>query len=243
MKLTPQEIFDKLVKEEKLTSKEGLISFSLSDVSIVVKQRDVVGNILQEWLQGWLEEKDIDYSLNDNSQMPPDFYLDPDDKTTNLLEVKAFNYSASPAFDIADFRMYESEIIDKPYMLYVDYLIFGYDMDTASGIVSIKDIWLKKVWEITSSSSFWPLTLQVKKGTVHKIRPKKWYGGQAKVFSCVEDFVSAIEQTVWQNPATKPSSAQWLNHFNSSYKKHYGLELSIPRWNEVKNTYQKTDLN
>lgn len=45
------------------------------------------------------------------------------------MEVKAFNRNACPGFDIADFKMYSDEIIHKPYMLDVDYLIFGYDMD------------------------------------------------------------------------------------------------------------------
>lgn len=35
-------------------------------------------------------------------------------------------------------------------MLDVDYLIFGYDMDD-NGNVTIKDLWLKKVWQITRS--------------------------------------------------------------------------------------------
>lgn len=113
-------------------------------LNIIVHQKDVVGNIIQEWLQGWFDNRGIEYAPSENTQMPPDFFLDPDDSTKNLLEVKAFNRNASPGFDIADFRMYEEEIIDKPYMLHVDYLIFGYDMDE-NGIVTIKDLWLKKV--------------------------------------------------------------------------------------------------
>lgn len=127
---------------------EGQIKFNFGDVDIIVKQKDVVGNIIQEWLQGCFEKRGIDYAPSENTQMPPDFFLDPDDLTNDLLEVKAFNRSASPGFDIADFRMNEEEIIEKPYMLNVDYLIFGYDMSD-SGVVTIKDLWLKKVWEIT----------------------------------------------------------------------------------------------
>lgn len=148
MKMNVREIFRKLLEEDKLLEIEGQIKFFLGDVDIVVKQKDVVGNIIQEWLQGWMDKRGIEYALNDNTQMPPDFFLNPKDKTTDLLEVKAFNRSASPGFDIADFRMYEEEIIEKPYMLNVDYLIFGYTMSD-DGIVTIKDLWLKKVWEIT----------------------------------------------------------------------------------------------
>lgn len=107
------------------------------------KAKDVVGNIIQEWVQGWLDKNHIEYAPSENTQMPPDFFLNPDDLTQNLLEVKAFNRSASPGFDIADFRAYQKEIVEHPYMLHADYLIFGYDMDE-NGIVTIKDVWLKR---------------------------------------------------------------------------------------------------
>ncbi|EJU74017.1 ngoBV restriction endonuclease family protein [Neisseria meningitidis NM2657] len=73
--------------------------------------------------------------------MPPDFFLNKKDRSRELLEVKAFNRNAGPGFDIADFKMYSDKIIHKPYMLDVDYLIFGYDMDD-NGNVTIKDLWL-----------------------------------------------------------------------------------------------------
>lgn len=144
MKLTSLQIFNKLLNDDKLLELEGQIKFYLGSVDIIVKQKDVVGNIIQEWLQGWLEKNKIDFAPSENTQMPPDFFLDPEDRTVNLLEVKAFNRQASPGFDIADFRMYQEEIIEKPYMLDADYLIFGYDMSD-EGIVTIKDLWLKKV--------------------------------------------------------------------------------------------------
>lgn len=143
MRLTSQEVYDKLINEDRILELQGQIRFYLGDVDIIVHQKDVVGNIIQEWLQGWLDKRGIEYAPSENTQMPPDFFLNPDDLTKNLLEIKAFNRSASPGFDIADFRMYEEEIVDKPYMLHVDYLIFGYDMDE-NGIVTIKDLWLKK---------------------------------------------------------------------------------------------------
>ena len=136
MRLTAQQVYDKLIYEDRLLELEGQIKFFLGDVNIIVKQKDVVGNIIQEWLQGWLDKRGIEYAPSENTQMPPDFFLNPDDLTKDLLEVKAFNRKASPGFDIADFRMYEEEIIDKPYMLHVDYLIFGYDMSD-DGIVTL----------------------------------------------------------------------------------------------------------
>ena len=238
MRLTAQEVYDKLINEDQILQLKGQIRFYLGDVDIVVKQRDVVGNIIQEWLQGWLDKRGIEYALNDNSQMPPDFFLNPDDETTGLLEVKAFNRNASPGFDIADFRMYEEEIQKKPYMLHVDYLIFGYDMSD-DGIVTIKDLWLKKVWEITRAMNDWPINLQVKKYVVQKIRPGVWYTEKGRImFESMEDFIAAVDQTVWQNPATRRDSGTWMARFLRYYEEFYKIKLNVPRWDDIKDKYQ-----
>lgn len=237
-RLTAQGVYDALMKEHLLDLK-GQIKFYLGDVDIVVKQKDVVGNIVQEWLRGWLDKRGIEYSTNENSQMPPDFFLTPDDQTRDLLEVKAFNRSASPGFDIADFRMYEEEVIEKPYMLDVDYLIFGYDMSD-DGVVTIKDLWLKKVWQITRRMEKWPLNLQVKANVVHKIRPGVWYSKAKQdfaIFTCLEHFISALEETVYQNPKTREAAGTWKSDFLDSYFKFYGKKLVIPRWQDIGESY------
>lgn len=240
MRLTAQQIYDKLINEDRVLELQGQIKFFFGDVNIIVKQKDVVGNIIQEWLQGWLDKRHIEYAPSENTQMPPDFFLNPDDRSKDLLEVKAFNRSASPGFDIADFRMYEEEIIDKPYMLDVDYLIFGYDMSD-DGYVTIKDLWLKKVWQITRCMDDWAINLQIKQNVVHKIRPGVWYSTNRvkfPMFDCLEDFVSAIEQTVWQNPRTRVESGTWKRRFIDSYENYYGVRLNIPRWDDISNKYR-----
>ena len=237
--LSPVEVFEALTITDKIQEAQGQIRFYLGDVSIIVKQKDVVGNIMQEWMQGWLEHNKVEYAVNTNTQMPPDFFLNTKNKKTDLLEVKAFNRSASPGFDIADFRMYVDEIVDKPYMLHVDYLIFGYDM-SSNGIVTIKDIWLKKVWQITRRMKDWPINLQVKDKVVHKIRPATWYSSSRtdySVFSSLEDFVSAIEETVYRNPDTRDRAGTWLSRFLENYSKHYNVDLIIPRWQEIADIY------
>lgn len=240
MQLTSEQIFKKLVEDDKILSLNGQIRFFLGDVDIIVKQKDVVGNIIQEWLAGWLDKRGIEFDVSTNTQMPPDFFLNKKDHRQNLLEVKAFNRNASPGFDIADFKMYSDEIISKPYMLDVDYLIFGYDMDTKTGTVTIRDLWLKKVWQITRRMDGWPINLQVKKGVVHKIRPGVWYSekkGNIPMFESLEHFISAIEETVYQNPTTRQSAASWKNRFIKSYEKYCGKKLSIPRWHEIEARY------
>ena len=240
MRLSAQEIYDKLMNDEHILELEGKIRFYLGDVNIIVKQKDVVGNIMQEWLQGWLDSRGIEYAPSENTQMPPDFFLNPDDRTKGLLEVKAFNRNGSPGFDIADFRMYALEILEKPYMLDVDYLIFGYDMSD-DGIVTIKDVWLKKVWQITRRMENYPINLQVKEGVIHKIRPGVWYSGRATdyaIFECLEDFISAIEETTFKEPKLRNSIAStWLAVFQRNYRAWCGEELDIPRWHDIKDKY------
>ena len=239
MRLTSKGVYDWLINTDKVLELQGQIKFYFGDVAIIVKQKDVVGNIIQEWLQGWFEKRGVEYAISGNTQMPPDFFLSPGNEMENLLEVKAFNRKASPGFDIADFRMYEEEIIDKPYMLNVDYLIFGYEM-SADGIVTVKDLWLKKVWEITRRMEAWPLNLQIKAGVVHKIRPGVWYSTRSvdySMFTCMEDFVSAVEQAVWQNPKTRNESATWKTRFIRSYENFYGVRLNIPRWDDIADDY------
>ena len=205
MKLSAIDVYNKLIDEDKILELQGQIRFFFGDVDIIVKQKDVVGNIIQEWLQGWFDKRGIEYAVSNNTQMPPDFFLDPYDRTRELLEVKAFNRAASPGFDIADFRMYEEEIIDKPYMLDVDYLIFGYDMSD-DGVVTVRNLWIKKVWQITRCMEGWAINLQIKQGVVHKIRPGVWYSqkaGNIPMFTCLEDFLSAIEETMYQDNRTR----------------------------------------
>lgn len=246
-KVTPEEIYRMLLEDDQIKTKKGQIRFQLDDIDIVVRQKDVVGNIIQEWLEEWLKKKEIAYKVNDNTQMPPDFFLDPDDKKKQLLEIKAFNYKQTPAFDIADFRMYQHEIIEKPYMLDVFYLIFGYEM-TNDGVVLIRDVWLKKVWEITRRMENWPLNLQIKEKRIHKIRPglfftkpngKKTSKTSYPMFRSMEDFISAIEETVYRNSETRNEAGKWLSRFKASYEKAYGIKLTIPRWNELEERYKQ----
>ena len=240
IKLTTQEVFNRLISDDKILEVKGQIKFYLGNVDIIVKQKDVVGNIMQEWLEGWFKHNNVEYSLNTNTQMPPDFYLNKDDKTVELLEVKAFNYNASPGFDIADFNAYQSEIIEKPYMLNTKYLIFGYEMQE-DGFVIIKKLWLKNVWEICRRMEKWPLNLQIKDNVVHKIRPAVWYSERSTIkftpFKSLEDFISAIEHTVYQNPKTREKSGEWLVYLIKSYKNHFNLNLKIKRWTEIEEQY------
>ncbi len=238
MRLTATQIYDRLVYQDKILTLEGQIKFFLGNVNIVVRQRDVVGNIMQEWLEGWLKQNNVDYAPSTNTQMPPDFYLNPDDLTKDLLEVKAFNFDAGPAFDIASFSTFQREIIAEPYMLHVKYLVFGYRMSD-DGIVTISNVWLKNVWELTRPMANWAINLQVKNNVVHKIRPGVFYSSSKNFnfFNSLEDFLSAIEETVYQDPATHNNAGAWRGNMIKAYNDFYGVTLNIPHWADIKSRY------
>ena len=208
---------------QSLIGRSIKISIEFGGNKIVLPNNDmVVENIIQDWLEDWLRQNYIEYVINeDHSLIPPYVFLDPQDKKHNLMEVKAFNYAANPGFDIADFRMYEREIKEKPWMLDVDYLVFGYDM-SKDGVVTVKNLWLKKVLEIC-----------------RPIRPAKWYGVSKsfKTFECVEDFLSAVEETVYKNKDTRDDGPGWLDGTLRNYETFYGKQLRVPRWYEIESKY------
>lgn len=153
--------------------------------------------------------------------------------------IKAFNRESSPAFDIADFKAFVNELIEKPYHIDTDFLIFGYVMDEETGDVIVKDLWLKKIWEITKTMSNWPITVQYKNGILQRMRPGNWYTtrGNAHVFESMTDYLSAFEETIYQNPETRTQGAQWKNRFKRSYKNHYGVDIDFPKWDDIKGKY------
>ena len=123
---TAEQVFDALKNEFSFINAKGSIRFNLNDFEIIVKQNSVVGNILEDWLADWLDAQGIANEHN-LGQIAPDFWLNPTDKTKDLLELKCFY--RGPGFDIANFLSYVNEIIDKPYRLHSKYLLILYDMN------------------------------------------------------------------------------------------------------------------
>lgn len=239
-------IFEEFAKS--IIGKSIKINIEFENRKVILSNYDMtVESILQELFKDWLRHNGIDFALNEShSLLPPYIFLDPQDKKHNLMEVKAFNIAADPSFDIADFRMYEREIKEKPWMLDVDYIIFGYDM-SEDGVVTVKNLWLKKVWEICrpmlsgsgKNKVLWPLNLQIKQNVVHKIRPTKWYDTSKsfKTFECIEDFLAAMEETVYKNKDTRDDGLCWLSGTLRNYEAFYGKKLRVPRWYDIQDKY------
>jgi hypothetical protein len=229
MKLTAQEIYDKLVNETKLIGEKGTIYFKLRGLDIKIESRDTVGNLLQEWLENWLVANDVEFGFATNSQDFPDFHLDLTNLEKGLLEVKCFDYDKSANFDVAAFMAYRRSLLSHPYRLDSDYLIIGYSM--VKHEIEIKNIWLKKVWEITGPSADWPLKCQVKQGELFNIRPIKWYNNERtefKPFNSALSFVEAFDanQRQWTATARDKETSTWLGRVKKGYKDATGKDLT-----------------
>ena len=240
MKLTAQQVYDRLVNDYNIKEKTGYIRFNIGEVSINATTRDSVGNLIQNWVKAWLREEDIEAEENPNTQTAPDFFLDLQDKKKGWLEIKAF-YN-SPNFDVADFVPYGNNLPENIHVLDETFLIFQYDLNEETGEVSIVNVWLKKIWEICGSSNNYALNVQAKapdknapaQKQIFKIRPITWYSpnGQFKPFGSVEKFLCAIEELRYSDPRTR-NDITWKRRVEEAYLKAYGRVIHLPRWTDI----------
>ena len=184
----------------------------------------IVTELISQWVEDWLKKYGIDYALND--------------LTSDWLEIKSF--TGSPNFDVAAFRSFINLVIEKPWKLHSKHLLIKYKME--DGVVTVEQFWLKNLWEICSTSSTWPVKVQYKNKVIVNIRPSVWYSDRADFspFESLEDFLAAIEETIYQYPDTRTTIAlHWKEKLMKSYQNHYGRTLNIPRWYDIKHKYVK----
>lgn len=232
---------DKLYKflseDFNLEGAKGSIRFNLNDYEITVEQNNVVGNILEEWLDKWMTSKGIPH-IHNKKQASPDFWLNPNNLNSDWLEIKSF--TGSPNFDVAAFRSFINLIIENPCKLHSKHLLIKYKSD--AGIVTIEKIWLKNLWEICSTSSVWPVKVQYKNKVIVNIRPATWYSKDTEFppFECLEDFIAALEETIYLYHDTRSTIAEgWSKKLCNSYKSFFNKDLIIPRWYDIKEKYIK----
>lgn len=210
-----------LLIQDQITQSQGRIVFDFLNISIAINQKSAIGDLFQEWFSEWLKSKNIQFRTPLNTQEFPDFFLDSQSNQNKLLEVKTFNYSASPAFDIANFEAYCRSLKTNAYRIDADYLIFGYDLIDSKFYV--REVWLKKIWEITGGSTQYPINCQIKQNVIYNIRPVKWYSARAKFkpFNNKREFVTSLYKTLISYPQTKNSNQNWLEIVKSKlFKLH-----------------------
>ncbi len=215
-KLTADEIFNLIKTQVVSKSIKGTISVNFAGISFNVETKDIMGGILQEWFGEWMKNNSIYFSTKHNTQEFPDFLI----KDNAFLEIKTFDSEASPNFDVANFDAYTRSLLDCPQRLDADYLIFSYKL--TENYFEIKDVWLKKVWQITGPSATNCLNLQVKQKIPVNIRPKKWYG-TVETFDTRKTFVYALNSALKKFQNSK--YPDWLKKVSTAYKINTGIDL------------------
>jgi type II restriction enzyme len=214
-----------LLEEDHIFDANGIIKMTLNSITVVVKQNDTVGNILQEWLGEYLRSKDV-YFRPPQGQTFPDFYLS-DDDNKHLCEMKSFVSGLGPGFDIANFFGYIDSLKSHGYRLDADYLVFAYTSDD-DGVIKINNMWCKKVWEIAGPAGSYPLNCQRKKGQIYNIRPVRWMSKRPNVlkpFASKEEFVAALYKTYLSSNNQRRVTDKWLDDVVNSYEIHSGADI------------------
>jgi hypothetical protein len=224
-KISAHQIYASLLDEFKIKDQLGSIEIKLGGISAKYNGKDAIGDLLQEWIGEWLKQNNFYFRTKTNTQEFPDFLLDESD-INGLLEIKTFNNDASPAFDIANFDSYNKSLLMKPERLDADYLIISYTMNNS--ILSIKNLWIKKVWEIAGTSGANPINMQTKNNQPYNLRPVKWFAKSAKnkPFENKMSFLLAIEETLKKYEySTSSYSTDWLIKVKNKYKERKNCEL------------------
>ena len=212
-----------LLLEKGIVNAEGKIYFELQGLRTIIQDSNVVGHIIQEWLQSFMVKNGVYFRTKANTQEFPDFLMNKDSDRVDFLEVKCFK--KSPNFDIANFQEYCRSLLTNAYRLDSDYLIFEY-VEKNLG-VEIKNIWLKKVWEICCSSERSPLKIQWKQGIPVNIRPAVWYSTRSSYlpFESRKDFVMAIKKVLDTSSVSQGIQRNWMAKVADLYQKQTGCEL------------------
>lgn len=221
--INANELLDLLVKSG-IHSSIGKINMTLNGTTVQIKENDIIGNALQEWLGEWLNDNNI-YYRKPIGQVFPDFYLNTT-QTSGLCEMKAYVSKRTPAFDIANFDSYWNSLRENPLRLDSDYIIFAYSSD--NGNIKIDTIYLKKVWQITGPSNDYPLKCQRKNGQIYNIRPCAFASKRAKLkpFSCKEEFLAGLYKTVLSHTNQAKVTNSWLKEVLLRYKEATGYDLN-----------------
>lgn len=227
MQVTAKEFYERLVNGYKLVGQKGSISFTLKDLTVQIESKDTVGNLLQDWLTTWMDQEGIDFEVNPNSQKFPDIYLNRGDRKKGLLEVKSFDWKRGAGFDLANFESYCNSLLTDAYRLDSDYLIMAYEMNKTE--IVIKDVWLKRIWEISGPSSPYPVKVQEKKKVIYNLRPVSWYSERSKFrpFTSKEEFLHALNETRYQYSKTHHDNSHWLRSVLKNYQEHTGNLLDV----------------
>ena len=219
LNLSSEAFFTKLKND--INGKSGKIEFTLNNINVKINTKDTIGHMLQEWIQLWATQQNIYLRANQHTQEFPDFFLS-NSNTEQLLEIKSFDNDASANFDLANFDTFVRSVQDQPNKLYADYIIIAYTMNDS--VLTIKNIWLKKIWELCTNMKNRPLRVQVKQDIIHNIRPATFNSANInrlkyKPFTTLDQFLTATQELLDLYPKTSSTHKMWMTEVNKKLNK------------------------
>jgi len=227
MQVTAQELYRILTEDFKIIGQKGNLNFTLKNFTIKVEIKDEIGNLIQNWLANWMRNEQILFTENSNSKTFPDMFLNYGDKKTNLLELRIVDWKKMLSFDIENFNSYCDSLLTDAYRLDSDYLIIMYKVEGTQ--ITIENVWLKKIWELSGGSKTYPVKVKEEKKHISSIRSIMWYSERSKFkgFNSKEDFLKALNETRKQCSKTSQDNADWLENVVKNYAEHTGITLSV----------------
>ena len=200
------------LSKEKLEGQHGTINITFANRSHVYTGNDVIGNCLQEWLPDWFQYLGVDIKKGDSTQKFPDFIATFGGEEY-AVEVKAWNINNQPAFDLANFNSFLDTTYSSPGKLNAYYFILGYrpvDDGFSQGFI-VEKVFLKSIWEITSSTKKYPIGLQVKRNQPYAMRPYNFYKKPTDSFKNKSEFIKAVSDAyeMFPNESLHFTPEQW----------------------------------
>ena len=224
---TISKIYDRLINTNVINERIYL-TCSVQSISFDLKTKDIIGNVIQEWLGNWLTKNNYKWKEPSNTQSFPDFIINDNE----LLECKSFNINAGPGFDVANFKSYIDSLLIKPERLMADYIIIPYKEENKK--FYIHDILVKNVWEITNKMSGQKnnlVTHQDKKGMIYNIRPSATFHKEdKKIFKSRLEFVQSLSKTIdyFSSQIIKDSSYKSGDEWFSMYSELFNSKYNSP---------------
>jgi len=211
MKNVSAAIVYEIIKRDIPKLCDGAISFSMGGMVVPVDNLDIIGGMLQCWIREYLRNRHgLRLFPNPHTQEFPDFFLE--EGGVGMLELKCFDSTKTPNYDLANFDKYlRSLLVPGNDDISADFLVLGYAAD--KGRISIREIFLKKIWQMTGPSETNILNLQVKQGKPVNIRPKD-FRSNTSIFKSEADFLQALDAANARfNDAPK---GEWLARYRKS---------------------------
>lgn len=241
LEITAKKLY-KLVQTE--IPSNGELYVKIGDVNFSPDMVDIVGGVIEVWVGKLIRKMGYYIRRQKESQKFPDYYLQRDEYTKGLLEIKAFNmYKGlnkdgskrliAPAFDLANFYSYVDTLKTESYKLNAHYLIFGYEW-IGRGKFVIRKVWLYKITDLVgvdhSDEAKTNITgIQKKRGDFYNIRPLNFNSvknerGIDNAAGNKKELIKAIYQTLMKGNK-KDMYIKWASEVRENYYKYTGSYL------------------